>query len=343
MSDALAVSGFEGDGAAWDTFVAGAEGSTFCHLAGWRDIMGDVLGHECRYLVVHDASGRWHGVLPLVRVKSPLLGHYLVSMPFLNAGGPLGTAAAGALLAEHAQADARRHGVDLLELRAREVVASSLRVTQRKVTVLLELPSSANELWAALPAPRRRQIRHAGNEGLETRFGADELEAFYEVFARNMRDLGTPVLPRGLFARIATVFPHRVVFGAVYRGEQPLAAGCGFVWRDEFELTWVSALREHRASAANMLLYASFMQRMIDRGVRVFNFGRSTPGSGPHQFKRQWGGRDVPLPWQQWSPRNVTATPSPERPMFRVATAVWRRLPLGLANRLGPVIARQIP
>ncbi len=343
MSDGLGVCRFEGDGVAWDAFVAGADESTFCHLAGWRAVMGDVLGHECRYLVAQDATGRWCGVLPLVRVRSALLGHYLVSMPFLNAGGPLGTTAARTLLAEQARADARRHGVDLLELRTREPVPSSLRVAQRKVTVLLPLPSSRQELLAALPATRRRQIRHAAGQGLEARFGADQLDAFYDVFARNMRDLGTPVLPRALFARVATVFPHLVVFGAVYRGALPLAAGCGFAWRDEFELTWVSALREHRASAANMLLYASFMQQMIDRGVRVFNFGRSTPGSGPHHFKRQWGGTDVPLPWQQWSPRNVTATPSPERPVFRLATAVWRRLPLRIANRLGPVLARQIP
>jgi hypothetical protein len=92
-----------------------------------------------------------------------------------------------------------------------------------------------------------------------------------------------------------------------------------------------------------MLLYWAFMQRAIVRGVRVFNFGRCTPGGGTHRFKRQWGGTDVPLAWRQWSANGVHATPSPERPVYRAAAAVWRRLPLALVNRLGPVLARQLP
>jgi len=354
MSDACAAAGpqdreaisivpFNGTAAAWDGVVASLPESTFCHLAGWREIMTDVLGHDTAFAVARDREGDCQGVLPLVRVRSPLLGDYLVSMPFLNAGGPIGSQAAVAALLKNAAALARRLGVDLLELRTRVLVPSSLRVTQRKITVLLQLPPSAEELWAAFPATRRRQIRHAMKEGVEAQFGAAQVDAFYEVFARNMRDLGTPVLPRAFFERIAALFPNSVVFGAVYRGAQPLAAGCGFVWRDEFELTWVSALRSHRRLAANMLLYSSFMQHMISRGVRVFDFGRCTPGGGTHEFKRQWGGVDVPLPWLQWSPRQLTAPPTLDRPVFRVASAVWRRLPLAVANRVGPVIARQLP
>src|SRR5207247_15197 len=118
-----------------------------------------------------------------------------------------------------------------------------------------------------------------------------------------------PVLPRAFFERLATTFGGLVVFGAVYRGAQPIAAGCGFAWRDEFEMTWASSLREHNRSAPNMLLYWSFMEQMIARGMRVFDFGRCTAGSGTHRFKQQWGGADVPLPWLQWSSRNTAATP----------------------------------
>lgn len=343
MSEALSVVAFEGGSDAWDAFVAGAEESTFCHLAGWRNIMSDALGHDCRYLVARDAADRWRGVLPLVRVRSPLLGHYLVSMPFLNAGGPLGTPAARALLADAAVALARDVGVDLLELRTRAVPPAALRVSARKVTVRLGLPAAPDELWAAFPSKLRSQIRRPLKEGLEVRFGLDQREAFYDVFARTMKDLGTPVLPRAFFERAAAAFPHLIVFGVVYLRDQPVAAGCGFAWRDEFEMTWAAALRRHSPLAPNMLLYWAFMQHMIARSVRVFDFGRCSSGGGTHRFKLQWGGVNRPLPWAQWSPRNVTATPSPERPVFRVAAAVWRRLPLGVANLVGPIIARQIP
>ncbi|HVT38515.1 MAG TPA: GNAT family N-acetyltransferase, partial [Gemmatimonadaceae bacterium] len=288
-------------------------------------------------------SGAWLGVLPLVRVKSRVVGHYLVSMPFLNAGGPLGVQAAQVALVEHAVAEAKRTGVDLLELRSRTPVPGGLRVSHRKITVHLELPPTSEELWAAFPGKLRSQIRRPQKEGFTVRFGPDQTDSFYSVFTRNMRALGTPVLPRLLFERVAAVFPAFVEFGVVYRGAEPIAAGCGFAWQGEFELVWASSLREYSRSAPNMLLYWAFLERTIQRAVPLFDFGRCTPDSGTHAFKRQWGGVDVPLPWAQWSPRNVTSTPSPDRSLFRIAAACWSHLPLAVTNRLGPLLATRLP
>lgn len=333
----------DGDAAGWDAFVAGADGSTFCHLAGWRDILSDVLGTECLYRIAIDASGARRGVLPLVRVKSKLFGHFLVSVPFLNDGGPLGSAQARAALAQDAVNEAQRSGADLLELRTRDADGLGLPVSSRKITVTLPLPAHRESLFGQFTSKLRNQIRSPIKQGLTARFGLDQRDAFYGVFARTMRDLGTPVLPRALFERIAATFPELVVFGAVYRGDEPLAAGCGFVWRDEFEMTWAGSLRESRRLSANMLLYWSFMEQMIARGVRLFNFGRCTPGGGTHHFKRQWGGADVPLPWCQYSSGGVKAPPSPGDSAFSWGPRLWRRLPLAVANRFGPRLVRFLP
>jgi len=334
----------DGDTGCWDEFVARAEGSSFCHLAGWREILSDVLGAECLYRVATDGEGEWQGVLPLVRVKSWIFGHYLVSLPFLNDGGPLGSPAARRQLVKDAVSEARRSRADLLELRTRDVQGGvDLPVSPRKITVLLPLPPRADDLFASFSSKLRNQIRRPIKDGLTTRFGPGEREPFYEVFARTMRDLGTPALPRALFDRLAAAFPDLVVFGVVYRGDQPLAGGCGFVWRGEFEMTWAGDLRASRRLAANMLLYWSFMEQMISRGVRVFNFGRCTPGGGTHHFKRQWGGADVPLPWCQYAPGGVKATPSPNDPTYSWGPRLWRRLPLPIAKRLGPLLVRFLP
>jgi FemAB-related protein (PEP-CTERM system-associated) len=306
--------------------------------------MADVLGHECRYLVATDSAGRWSGLLPLVRVRSRLFGHYLLSMPFLNYGGPIGSEAAQRYLVEHAVAVARGSKADLLELRCRTPIPADLVLSKRKITVVLELPSSPEILWRErFPSKLRSQIRRPQKEGMEVRFGPAQVEPFYEVFCRNMRELGTPVLPRSFFQRVDKAFNEIAVFGAVYWRGLPVAAGCGFRWGTEFELTWASSLREHSRMAPNMLLYWGFMEKMISCGVRLFNFGRCTPGGGTHRFKRQWGGDDLPLPWAQWTDGDVHATPSPERPLYRAATAVWRRLPLPVTNRVGPVLARHLP
>jgi FemAB-related protein (PEP-CTERM system-associated) len=334
-----------GDRRAWDEFVTAAEASTFCHLAGWREILSDVLGAECLYWAAADDTGTWRGILPLVRVRSRIFGHYLVSLPFLNDGGPLGSQAARDRLVAEAVSEAGRTGADLLELRTRRESGLNLPVSSRKITVLRSLPPAAETLFQSFPGKLRSQIRRPMKEGLTVRFGLEQREAFYEVFSRTMRDLGTPVLPRALFERVSATFPELVEFGVVYRGEQPLAAGCGFRWRDEFEMTWAGALRESRRISANMLLYWAFMERAISRRVSVFNFGRCTPDGGTHHFKRQWGGLDVPLAWHQFvsTKGGKHATPSPDDAAYSWGPRLWRRLPLFVANRLGPRVVRFLP
>lgn len=342
--------------AEWDEYVEDAPGATFSHLAGWRQVMEGVLGHECLYASARDPEGTLRGVLPLVSVRSRLFGRFLVSMPFLNYGGPLGTPAARRGLGAWAAQRARDTRADLLELRARThvrgggeasgdaAVAEELTVRARKVTVLLDLPSEPETLWEdGLRAKVRSQVRRPMKEGLEVRFGPDQVEPFYEVFARNMRDLGTPVLPARMFQALPEVFGERVLFAAVYLGEQPVASGCGFLFGGEFEITWASALREHSRIAPNMLLYWKTMERAIGMGASVFNFGRCTPGSGTHRFKLQWGGRDEELPWATWSPGGRSATPQPEGGVYGLAVEAWKRLPLRVTRILGPPLARRIP
>jgi len=329
---------------AWDAFVSTAARSSYVHLSGWKAVMESALGHRCVFLVATGPDGTWRGVLPLVHVRSRLFGHYLISLPFLNAGGPLGDDAAVTALVDSAVEEARVAGVELLELRSRHSVpAPVLQQSGRKITVELGLPSAAEDLWRQFPAKLRSQIRKPMKAGFEVRFGLQEADAFYPVFARHMRDLGTPVLPRTFFDAIAHTFSACVVFGSVHRDGEPLAVGCGFVWREAFELTWASALRQYQADAPNMLLYWGFMQQAIGHGLTRFDFGRCTAGGGTHRFKRQWGGHDIPLPWLQWSRAGVVSPPSLDRPLYRVAAAAWSRLPVAVANRLGPQLARVLP
>jgi serine/alanine adding enzyme len=334
---------YDGDGARWDAFVAEHPSASYTQLAGWHGVMAESLGHQPVFRVASDRDGRWLGLLPLVRVRTPLLGHYLISMPFLNSGGPLGSADAALALSTWAAQEAARSRVDLLEMRNRTDVPSQLRHSSRKITVRLPLPPNPSALFESFPSKLRSQIRRSGREQFEVRIGAAEREAFYEVFAEAMRTLGTPVLPSKLFSAIAAAFPAIVEFVVVYKGTQPVAAGCGFEWRGEFELVWAGMRREWQRAAPNMLLYWSCMERAIARGAHTFDFGRCTAGSGTHAFKRQWGGVDVALPWAQWSASKTTAPPTKERPIFRAAAACWRRLPLAVANHLGPSIARCLP
>lgn len=360
---------YAGDAAAWDAFVEADAAGSFCHLHGWRRVLADGLGHDVA-LWCAERDGSLEGLLPITHVAGPL-GSFLVSVPFLSYGGPIGSGEAVRALAGDAVERGRAKGVDLVELRCRTRTwdppgggahgtsgdaggeagervehrepPAGMRESDRRVAVLLGLPDDPEELWEGLRSKVRSQVRRPRKEGMEARFGPEQLAAFYAVFARNMRDLGTPVLPLRFFRAILDAFPGLARVGVVYHEGAPAAAGFGFLWRDELEMTWASSLRELGRLAPNMLLYWAFMAHAVEAGARTFNFGRCPPGGGSHRFKLQWGGADHALPWLQWPTEGAAGTPSPAGGKYRLATRAWSRLPLPLANRLGPWIARTIP
>lgn len=337
----LRVARYTGSTAEWDRFVRAQPGWTHFHLHGWRDIMHEVMGHDTPYLAAYQ-DGALAGVLPLVRVKSALFGHFVVSVPFLNYGGPLGSDDAVRALASHAVEMSRREGVKVLELRSRAALPLDLQVSHRKITVLLDMTGGADAVWKRLESKVRSQVRRPQKDGVTVRMGSDQVGPFHDVFSRHMRDLGTPALPRALFEAIARTFPDEATFACAYLNDRPVACGCGFRWDDEFEITWASSLREFNRQAPNMLVYWELMRQTADAGVTTFNFGRCTPGGNTHKFKRQWGTRDEPLWWYEHRAPGAT-TPAEGHGAAGLGPRVWRRLPLGVATALGPHVVRFIP
>lgn len=341
----LRVSEIDRPGPEWDAFARRQPGFTFFHLAGWRSLIREVFGHEAIYLAAHLPDGALAGVLPLVRVKSLVFGHYLVSMPFLNYGGPLGAADAVRELVQSATARAQADRVKLLQLRSKIALPVDLPASHHKITVVLDVPGTdPTVLWKGLDSKVRSQVRRPQKAGATTAFGADQIEPFFQVYARNMRDLGTPPQSLPFFRSLAATFGGDVWFGCVYVDGKPVAGGCGFRWGNEFEMSWASSLREFNPVSPNMLLYWSFMEKAATEGVTRFNFGRCTPGSGTHRFKRQWGAEDEQLWWYGY-PADETSlrTPNPDQGLYATASRLWRRIPLPVANALGPRIIRYIP
>ena len=339
----LTVERYEGGEDEWDGFAREQSGYTHFHRLRWRTLITKVFGHECVYLAARDGEGTVVGVLPLVRVRSIVFGHYLVSMPFLNYGGPLGTDDGINALVDESVAMAKSEGVKLLELRSRVPLRIPLDASHRKITVILDLPRTPDQLFKRFDGKVRNQIRRPQREGAVVEFGHAQVAPFFRVFAQHMRDLGTPVQPLRFFEEIARQFPDDACFACAYIKGAPVAAACGFRFGDEFELSWASSLRSYNREAPNMLLYWACMQKAICEGVTRFNFGRCTPGTGTHRFKMQWGGREEPLWWYGLAASEGVTTPSPHDRAFRWGPRIWRRLPTSVATTIGPTIVRYIP
>jgi serine/alanine adding enzyme len=337
----LQIGPWRGTPAEWDAAVRARSGWTHFHLAGWREVISETLGHECLYLEARDGDAV-RGLLPLVRVRSALFGHFLVSMLFVNYGGPLGDAVALQALTAQAVELSRQGGVKLLELRSRTPLPLDLPVSHRKITVVLDLPDTTEQLMKSFEAKLRSQVRRPAKEGIVVQFGRDQVEPFYRVFAQHMRDLGTPVQPLKLFTALADGFGEDFWVGCAWLGDIPVAGGCGFRWEREFEMTWASSLYSYNKLSPNMGLYWAFMERAVQEQLELFNFGRCSPGAGTHRFKKQWGSRDEQLWWYQHG-AGAASTPSPDDGAYSWGPKLWRKLPVPLANLLGPPIVAGIP
>lgn len=334
------------DPAGWDRFVEQHPDATGYHLWGWRAIFEEIFGHRAVYLAA-EQGGVTSGVLPLVEFRSALFGRFLVSLPFVNYGGvlALNDVSGNALLARAASL-ARKSRMRHVELRHRSRRFEGLRPKEHKVSMLLPLPDSTEGFWTRLDRKVRNQVRKAEKSGLRAEVtGLDRLSDFYGVFARNMRDLGTPVYSPRFFDAVVRAFPDRtrIVIVRDENSGRPVAAALTWRWRDTVEVPWASSLREFNALAPNNLLYWTIIQEAIGGGASVLDFGRSTPGEGTFHFKRQWGAEPLPLCWEYDLIDGVMPDQSPKNPKFRVAIEAWKRLPLGIANRLGPHIVRSIP
>jgi FemAB-related protein (PEP-CTERM system-associated) len=283
------------------------------------------------------------GVLPMVQIKSLLFGRTLTSLPFLNYGGVMADGhEIGVALVAAAHAEARTRKCSHVELRHVAAQFPDLPCKQHKVSMRLK---TGPGMWDALDRKVRNQIRKAEKSGLLVERGGAELVAdFYDVFARNMRDLGTPVYSRRLFEEVMRVFPDRAQIHVVRLNGLAIAAGVTYRTPEMVQLPWASSLRRYNPLCPNVLLYWDAIQFANDSGAGVFDMGRSTPNEGTFKFKAQWGAEAVPLHWEyQLMEQGQLPNVSPANPKYQFAIALWQKLPLAVTLRVGPMIVRAIP
>jgi serine/alanine adding enzyme len=335
-------------GSDWDPFVMGIPDSSIYHLSGWAEIAREVFGHRVLFLETRDASGSLVGVLPVIRQRSWLLGNFATSLAFFNYGGAL---AADPLVAQQlmirAAAAAEALGCSYLEFRDAQPRPGEWARRTDKVTLRLDLPDSVAALSQRLGSKLRSQVKRAEREDLQCRTGAAALlDDFYAVFAENMRDLGTPVYPKRFFEAILQRFEQYCQLVVIESQGEPWAAAFLVFWRGCAEVPWASCRAKAKPLGANMKLYWELLSQAIGHGCTSFDFGRSTVDSGTYRFKQQWGAQPAPLYWYRWErhPGAVTTAAGEETgKAMRLATGIWQRLPLRIANTLGPLISGALP
>ncbi len=329
--------------AAWDEFVATCPQATFFHRAGWQSLMREVFRHETHFLYAQD-HGRITGVLPLAHVNSLLFGRSLASLPFAVYGGvAVDDEASAEALEAQAQQLAQQLGVDHLELRQRERQHTGwpqqdLYVTFRKPI----LPDEEANLLA-IPRKQRAMVRKGIKNGLTSAIDPG-VDRFFPLYAGNVHRHGTPALPRRYFEALLKVFGRDCEVLTVSSAQgRPLSSVLSFYFRDEVLPYYAGDDEAARELAGNDFKYWELMRLSCARGLKVFDYGRSKQGTGSFAFKKNWGFEPAPLHYEyRLYKRDSVPQNNPANAKYRLMIETWRRLPIGLANWLGPFVVRNL-
>lgn len=328
--------------AAWDGFVAASPQATFFHRSGWRDVLEQGVGLRTHFLCAVK-GGEIKGILPLAEVRSVLFGSSIVSLPFCVYGGLVaGSDAAAVALDEAAQALAQARGVGHLEYRNLvpqhpEWPTKTLYVTFRKA-----IDADPDVNMEAIPRKQRRMVRQGVKAELVSEIDADN-DRFFATYSWNVHRLGTPVFGRRYFDALRRVFGDDCEVLTVTRHGQTVASVMSFYFRDEVLPYYGGGLAAAREHAAYDFMYWEVMRRAAERGCRVFDYGRSKLDSGSYSFKKNWGFEPQPL-FYECKLIRARAVPqnNPQNPRYQGFIKIWQRLPLSVANVVGPYLARSL-
>jgi FemAB-related protein (PEP-CTERM system-associated) len=330
-----------GDEERWDAFVEATPTGTFFHLSGWKRVIETAFKHRTYYFLA-ERDHAITGVLPLTLVKTKLFGASLIANAFGVYGGPV-AADEDSLraLEDHAVQLMDQLRVPVLEFRSwtesrsHWPTKSGLYATFRK-----SIDPSVDNNMKAVPRKQRAMIRKGIQNGLSSQIDSS-VDRLHRIYAESVRNLGTPVFGKSYFEILKQIFAQRSDIVTITSSDAPVASVMNFYFRDEVLPYYGGGTADARRLAANDFMYWEVMRRACERGYRVFDFGRSKLGTGAYDFKRFWGFEPTPLTYQfHLAPGRAIPDLNPLNPKLRIFVELWKRLPLGVATRLGPAIVR---
>ena len=335
----------DADPAAVAAFVRAHPGGTPFHLPAWLDAVEASTGQRA-HLLVAERAGRIEGVLPLTAIRSMLFGKAMVSSGFAVGGGALAADAAVAdALLDAGWALAATLGCPSLELRGGTppVGEGWHHKTDSHAGFVRPLAADDDAELKAIPRKQRAEVRKALGSALTVEIGTGPADraAHYAVYAESVRNLGTPVFPRRLFAAVLDRFGDDADILTVRHDGKAIASVLSLYHNGTVMPYWGGGTREARTMRANELMYFALMRHARARGCTRFDFGRSKFGTGPFAYKKNWGFEPQPLAYAvRTSDGAEVRDLNPLSPKYRAQIAMWKKLPLWLANRLGPPLAR---
>jgi len=328
----------------WDAFVECHDAGTPFHLHAWRKTIEECFGYRSEYLLA-EVEGRIVGVLPLFLVKNILVKKALISSPFAVYGGILAESQIAAeMLHKEARHMGERLNVDYIEFRnaVPEQCVGEPNV-DRYVTFLQEIGQSEEAILEAIPRKTRYMVRKSLKNGISGK-STRSLVNFDALYSNSLHRLGTPCFPREYFESLLKNFGNKVEVREYELGGKPVSAVLTLYFRDRMLPYYGGSDPEMNALAPNNFMYFDLLRWGAEKGLRIYDFGRSKRESGSYEFKAHWGMKEETLPYQVVLVRGKKLPNiSPANPRFQLPIRIWKKLPLPLTRALGPILVRLVP
>lgn len=333
----------ENDEGSWDKYISNSNVSTFYHQIGWRNVVQKTYGHKPIYLVAKE-NNEINGILPLFLMNSKIFGKKLVSLPFAPYGGVIADSnTIEKMLIEEAKKITKNLNANYVEFRQFEIKDLELVTNHTYVTSILKIDTNPEILWTQFRKNIRRYIKKSEAENLEIILNSKNIREFYDLYSQSMHSLGTPPHNHLFFKNLLNEFPEFINIVIVKHENNPIAAVFLLYFKDTMIYGWGASLKKYLNLSPNYLLFWEIIKYGAINGFNFFDFGRSQPNTGVYFFKEGWGAEPKTLFYQYFSEKQRIVDTSQSNPKRQIFAKVWRKIPLPIANILGPEIRGNLP
>ncbi len=327
----------------WDNYVLSHPSGTIFHLTAWKNVIEKTFNHKSTYLTVENQD-KLCGIFPMFEIKSLLFGHFFISIPFAEIGGPLTDSPdIEQSLIKKASKITQSHNAQYLEIRNRNKIPG-LKTKSLYYNFRKEIFPDHDENLKAIPRKSRAMVRNAIKKNLVSETGHHLLPEFYKILALNYHRLGTPIFPKKFFKNFLSEYKKNADILLIKTEKNELAAAVlFFIFKDQMIPYYAGSDFTFRQLGPNDFLYWELMKLAVEKKCTIFDFGRSKEGTGSFSFKKHWGFKPQPLAYQYHlaKARDIPNL-SPANPKYKKKIQMWQKMPHTLTKLLGPLISKNL-
>ncbi len=330
----------------WLDLVIHHTSASVFHTPGWLRALQQTYGCEPVVFSASPPSGTLYGASLFCRVRKPLSGTCLISLPFSDHCEPLGKDADDTADLLGFLNRSNGHPGHYTEIRPvswhpEMQVLTGFFPSRRYYLHVIDLQPELNTIFDRMHKDCiQRKIRRAEREGVEYREGISEalLQDFFRLFVDTRRRHGVPPQPWSWFINLCSCMESALKVRMAYKDGCAIAGMMTLSHRTTLVYKYGCSDKGAANLGAMPLLFWEAIQDAKRQGMKAFDLGRSDfDAAGLIAFKERLGATRQVLTYATF-PKIAPRRTWPQV----LAKSLFRHLPNPLLAGAGSVVYRYI-